>query len=353
MLTSQGRNAPRQRERDAQVGSPLGSSVCAVTVTYGERQHLLRQVLLALLKERAIGNIVVVNNGAPWDVQNLSEELGPSRINVVNLETNRGSAAGFAAGIQRACDLGTDFIWLLDDDNVPEEGALAELLGAYAHLRNDFAEHSLAVLASRCVFFGGEGIPRRYRPSSFLYFHVLDIPRKFWCRTPWGRPRRSGPLPALVEISYGVYGGLLFHRAAAEAHGLPREDFVVYVDDTEFVYRISRKGGALWLVNAAKIGDLEANWGGAVEKFTNSFHFWLQAGSDMRVFYSVRNQAYFESHCVPRNRLMHWLNRQVYCFTLWLAALAWRRKDRYRLFQNAIRDGLAGHLGMSPRFPLS
>lgn len=352
MSISQAEGEHCLKESGSRVESSQASSVGVVTVTYGERQHLLRQVLVALLKENAIRNIVVVNNGAPWNVQKLSEELGPGRIEVVNLGTNRGSAAGFAAGIQRACELKTDFIWLLDDDNVPEEDALAELLDAYAYLRNNFSDDALAVVASRKSFFGGGGIPRRYRPSSFLYFHVLDVPHKFWCRTPWGRPRLRGPLPALVEITYGVYGGLLFHRAAVEAHGLPREDFVVYVDDTEFVYRITRKGGALWLVNSAKITDLEANWGGAVQTFKDSFHFWLQPGSDMRVFYSIRNHAYFDSHCLPRNRLMYWLNRKVYCFALWCAALALRRMDRYRLLQNAIRDGLAGRLGMLPRFPL-
>lgn len=323
--------------------------VCAVTVTYGDRQHLLRRVVLAILKQPAVRMIIIVNNGARWNVRALAEEVGRGKIKVVDLQGNCGSAVGFTAGIKRACELRAELIWLLDDDNEPQEGALSELLGAYARLRNNFTEDKLVVAAFRHGLLEGVGTDEP-TPSTFLGFHVFDIPRKFWLRIPWRHSQQCGQLPALVEISHGVYGGLLFHHAVVEKHGLPREDFVLYIDDTEFTYRIKRDGGALWLVTAAKIVDLEAGQG--LGGFEDSFHLWLKGGSDMRVFYSVRNHVYFDSHCLPRNRLMYWINRRVYCFVLWLAALVLQSMDRYRILQCAIQDGLAGHLGVAPRFPL-
>ena len=36
---------------------------------------------------------------------------------------NEGSAPAFGAAIARARDLGTDYVWLLDDDNLPEDAS--------------------------------------------------------------------------------------------------------------------------------------------------------------------------------------------------------------------------------------
>jgi GT2 family glycosyltransferase len=339
------------------MASPIGSSVCVVTVTYGDREHLLREVLMSLLEQTAIRRIIVVNNGALWNVPALAGELGPDRVDVVELPSNRGSGAGFTAGIKRACEFGADFIWLLDDDNKPEPGALSQLLAAHAHLRARYSEDDLAVVALRPVLEGriSSGLlPTRMsdRPSSFWSFHVFDLPHKIWCRMPGGRPQAVTELPPLIEAEVGPYGGLLFHRAVVEKYGFPRQDFVLYRDDLEFTYRITRGGGALRLVTSAIIIDLDQPWH-AGHQFENSFQAWLDRGSsDMRVFYEARNRAYMDTHCFPHNRLMYWVNRRVYCFFLWIFALVFQRTDRYRLLRSAIADGIAERLDMAPRFPL-
>lgn len=331
-------------------------SVCAVTVTYGKRQHLVRQVLTALLKEPAIHKIVVVSNGVQWDVQTFAAELGVDKIEVVNLQSNQGSAIGFAAGIKRACELGTDFIWLLDDDNEPQEGALGELLAVYVHLADTLANDNMAVIAHRCTrpTGPGTGVPPsrlRRRPSSFGNFHAFDIPYKLWRRSPWWRPYPIEELPPLIEAQSGPYGGLLFHNAVIKRHGLPRKDFVLYGDDTEFTHRITRNGGIIRLVTGAKVVDLEPSWH-FVKRFSNSFRGYLQGGNDTRLFYGTRNQTYLDSHCLPHRRLMFWINRQVYCLGLLFFALSLRRFDRYCLLQKAIRDGLEGRMGVHPEYPL-
>lgn len=350
-------NRPQVRKDEAEksAGAP---SVCAVTVTYGDRQHLLRQVLVAILRQPAVQTIVVVSNGAPWDVKALAGKLSPGKIKVVDLQVNGGSAAGFAGGIKRACELGADYIWLLDDDNEPQENALSELIGAYVRLRSDFPEDSLAVVALRPMLewrISTGLLPRRLndRPSSFWSFHVLDLPHKIWCRTPWGRPRAVETLPPLIETAVGPYGGLLFHRTVIEKHGLPRQDFVLYRDDLEFTYRITRDGGAIRMVTSATITDLDESWH-TKDRVGTSFRSWLETTrSEVSVFYDARNRTYVDSHCLPHNRLMYWVNRRIYCFVLWIFALSSRRMDRYELLQSAIADGLAGRMGMVSTFPLS
>lgn len=356
MLISRPGEDRDSHEENFTAGTPFGSSVCAVTVTYGERRHLLRRVLASLLKEEAIRRIVVVSNGAQWNVRALAREVASDTIEVVELGNNFGFGAGFAAGIKRACELGPELIWLLDDDNEPQGNALAERLVAYASLRAEFSQDKVAVVALRPgpdwrISAGLLPAHIKTRPSSSWSFHVFDVPSKIWHRTPWGSSQGGGTLPPLIETEVGPYGGLLFHRDTVKRYGLPRQDFILYRDDLEFTHRIPRDGGAIRLVTSAIIDNLDPPW--YASRSASSFQAWLEEGaSDMRVFYEARNRTHMDSHCLPHNRLMYWFNRHVYCTTLRIFVLALRRMARFRLLQTAIGDGMAGRRGIAPRFPL-
>lgn len=337
-------------------GGPVGH-VCVVTVTYGDRRHLLRPVLTSLLEEEAISKIVVVSNGTQWDVCSLARELAPHRIEVVNLPKNLGSAVGFGTGIKTACDLGAEFIWLLDDDNRPEEGALRDLLSALEDLSSTSSQEGLAVSAFRSsrpsnfTTRGATTVPRVRRRSSFWSFHLLDVPRKIWRRTPWAGREEPGNVQRLIRVSDAAYGGLLFRPAVVQKFGLPRPDLVLYEDDTEFTRRITRGGGAIYLVRSALLRDLEEPWG-AKSRSGLPVRGWLKDIGDGPAFYAARNLTYVDARREPHNRFIFSVNRRVYCGALLLFAVVFRRLNRYRLLRSAIRDGLAGRLGMHPEHPL-
>ncbi len=329
--------------------------VTVVTVTYGERRALLRQVLDSL-PAQGVSRAVVVDNGARWPVK---EELAAAYgdfAQVVEMGRNTGSAGGFAAGLQRALETGAEYIWLLDDDNRPAPDCLAALGAAYQDLRWQHSADLLAVLAFRPEHQAdvAAGVPLRYvtpRPNSFLDFHVLDIPYKFWRRTPWGRPRPRGTLPARVDLVIAPYSGLFFHRALVERFGLPRADFVLYADDSEYSHRLVRAGGRLALIPAACIEDLESSWNVRQHR-GSSFGVLLGQGSDLRVYYGTRNRVYFDAHYRAHERLVFALNRWVYLAALAGLARFRGRCARLALIREAVRDGLAGRLGTHARFPL-
>ena len=329
--------------------------VTVVTVTYGERRALLRQVLDAL-PAQGVSRAVVVDNGARWPVKDELAAAYGNFVEVVEMGCNTGSAGGFAAGIRRALETGAEFIWLLDDDNRPAPDCLAALGAAYQDLRGQHSADLLAVLAFRPEHQAdvAAGVPLRYvnpRRNSFRGFHVLDIPYKFWRRTPWGRPRARGGLPARVDLVIAPYSGLFFHRAMVERFGLPRADFVLYADDTEFTYRLTHAGGRIALITTAPIEDMESSWN-VRQHQGSSFGVLLGQGSDMRVYYGTRNGVYFDAHCREHNRLIFALNRWVYLAAVAGLARVGGRRARLALIQQAVRDGLAGQLGMQARFPL-
>ncbi len=333
----------------------INHSITVVTVTYGDRKTLLLQVLESLPEQR-VARIVVVNNGAHWSVQSELAAAYGDFVDVVEMGANTGSAKGFATGIQRALDLGAEYVWLLDDDNRPHGDALLKLLDAYTEAQKTAPRDRLAVVAFRPehqadVAMGVAADRINPRANSFRGFHVLDIPYKIWRRTPWRKPKAQGKLPETVTLDTAPYSGLLFHRDLIQAIGLPNDIFVLYADDLEFTYRITKKGGKIFLVVAAIIDDLESSWN-IKANFSNGFVGHLKGAGDFRAYYGTRNSTYVYNTYIKKNSFVFWINRMVYEGLLFLFSVALGERARYQLLREAIKDGLAGRLGMNDRFPL-
>jgi len=330
-------------------------NVTCVTVTYGDRRALLHQVLDELLRQW-VGKVVVVDNGSYWAVKHELEAAYGTFVDVVTMGRNTGSAGGYAAGIRHALKLGAEYLWLLDDDNLPKQGCLATLLAAYGRLRADNPADKLAVLAFRPEHQAdvAAGVPlHRINPrrNAFYRFHLLDLPYKVLRRTSWIRHYRQRDLPAIVNLDVAPYSGLLLHRMAIEQMGLPREDFVLYADDLEYSHRLVRAGGLIALVTAAPLEDLESSWN-VRSASRSTFNVLLTQGSDFQAYYGMRNSAYFNAHCRSHGRLTFLLNRLIFLNALAVCACLWGRKERYRLIMEAVRDGFSGKLGINPKFAL-
>src|SRR5947208_3512337 len=99
--------------------------VTAVVVTYGNRFNLLKQVVTRLLEE-CIDLIIIINNGSTSESFTKLSELANNNsvIKLFSFQKNEGSAIGFRKGIELAYNSENEFIWILDDDNVPSNGAL-------------------------------------------------------------------------------------------------------------------------------------------------------------------------------------------------------------------------------------
>jgi GT2 family glycosyltransferase len=333
----------------------LRADVCAVIVTYGNRFHLVRRVIEAVL-QNGVKKVVVVDNGMlPECSACLDALMGDSGavINVVSLPENRGSAGGYKAGLEYAirCTV-CEYIWFLDDDNVPDDGALAALLEQYQELGKTFSRDALALLSLRedreylrDIANGAHVADVFPRHSSFMGFHLCDVPRKLIRRI---HIRRNDEMPSagqvVARIPYGPYGGLFFHRSVVSCIGYPDERFFVYADDTEFTYRITRNGGALYLVASSLIRDAEPRWNKR-SKGNTSFSRLLLADDGFRVYYAMRNRVYFDLHSWAENHGWYQMNKWIYLSILGLLAILFARLERFALVRRAVREGERGDLG--------
>ena len=98
--------------------------VCSVIVTYGDRFHLLKQVIEACYKE-GVDKVIVIDNASEENSKKQLKEYekeNQDRLKVIYLEENIGSAGGYKRGLQEAYECEEcEYIWLLDDDNMPQK----------------------------------------------------------------------------------------------------------------------------------------------------------------------------------------------------------------------------------------
>jgi GT2 family glycosyltransferase len=273
---------------------------------------------------------------------------------VQSLGGNKGSAAGFKAGMALALSLGSELILLLDDDNLLAPGCLRELL-------NQWQNH--AACGAPADSFAVHGLRTRPelkkpaanklcepRPNSFLGFHVCEIPAKLLRRyIPALCSQRAAP--SLMRVA--SYGGTMLHCDLLARIGLPDESYLLYVDDYEFSSRITARGGQIHLIQSAVIHDIDPPAGCATKRpiaglFTRRLETQHLAG----LYYATRNMTFFERHTTPVDNIIYTVNGAIFMTILTIIAFRRRRFLQYRIILQAIRDGDNRLRGHNPAYPL-
>jgi rhamnopyranosyl-N-acetylglucosaminyl-diphospho-decaprenol beta-1,3/1,4-galactofuranosyltransferase len=272
--------------------------VVAVVVTH-DRRDLLAEALAAVEAQTRVPDVVVVVDNASSDgTAELLDERFPD-VDQVRLPYNTGGAGGFAAGIARALELDATAVWLMDDDTVPEPGALAALLATHTRYRP-------TVTASRVLWTDGRE-------------HPMNTPRT-----------RSAGIPGHLRIRSASFVSVLLDAGAVRECGLPVADYFLWNDDFEYTLRLLR--GRLGLLCA----------GSVVAHRTASPDF----DPGARFFYEVRNKVWLftRSRCLaPGERLLY----AGSTLRRWAGAFA-GSSDRPRLVRELGR-GLWAGLRAGPR----
>ena len=324
------------------------SQVTVVTVTYGDRRHLLEPVLRAALAQE-VGKIIVVNNGTSWNVDALANAMG-SKVIVLNMDGNVGSAGGYSEGIALAMETECKAIWLLDDDNLPKADCLKELL----HATNLADSEKFVALAARPRFIANltafatkESFAKK--SNYFLGFHVLEIPAKLKKLFTRSQPRNISTHCADINICIAPYGGMLFHKSLPYDIGLPKAELCLYADDSEYAWRMVHSSYSIRLICSAVVDDLD-NW---EHTFHRKFGItaWLDAPT-FRLYYGMRNHIWFAFYRVCKNKILFLFNGLIFFIILVsLGAL----QGKYRVITtiyDAAHDGLSSDLGENHKYLL-
>ncbi|WP_184544767.1 glycosyltransferase [Mucilaginibacter sp. FT3.2] len=322
--------------------------VCVLTVTYANRWQFLEQVLNRLLSLAQVTQVVVVNNASVYSVDTKVAGLNNNRVTVLNNTENIGSAGGYKQAIEYAyLQTDADMVWLLDDDNLPDEHALATLLTRWDEIAGANNKKALYCLREdrlpHVKIARGESPERYYLvPDNFMGFSVFNILKNRGYKKN-DRFGKDVPYKDKAVMPYVPYGGLLMHRSLIEVIGYPDEQFFVYVDDSEYTYRITQSGATIWLIPACKVIDVDTSQG--INYQAKPFHSHLLDLWSFRTYYSVRNRMYFYAKVAGSSAFVFGLNKSLYLFYLWVVSILSGKRGEYSKLVSAVNDGLRGKLG--------
>jgi rhamnopyranosyl-N-acetylglucosaminyl-diphospho-decaprenol beta-1,3/1,4-galactofuranosyltransferase len=295
-----------------QPGGDLPPRVVAVIVTWNRRELLLESLAAVQAQTRAPDLVVVVDNASTDGTPTAVRGRFPS-VQVAELDANYGGAGGFAFGMGLALAAGADLIWLMDDDTVPEPGALLALLAA----RASHPGRPPALVASRVVWTDGRD-------------HPMNTPRAkpFASRSEQQAAAASGCIP----IRSASFVSILVEAAECRRRGLPLADFFLWNDDFEFTTRLLR--GRTGLLCRDSVVVHKTRTFGATD-----------ADPGDRFFYEVRNKIWTlrAESLGPAERLLY----AGSTLRRWLRTY-WRSADR-RVLRASLRRGLSAGLRSSPR----
>jgi len=327
----------------------MNERVIAVTVTYSDRWKYLLQVIPAVFQQAHIDRLIIVDNASSYDLKANISTTFPNfynRIIILTQSENLGSAGGFSIGIKKAYELNAEFVYLLDDDNLPESNTVSILVKECTQINFKFP---VALLSYRYrnlpnLQKAAHGQEVRYfydKPNSFLGFSLESMLLK---KSNKSLPTSNALLPK-VSILQAPYGGLFLPRATITAIGFPNEQLFLYADDTEYTYRIIQQGGSIWMITDSKLQDLETSWWSDSKALKKKWSEPLLEEGGFKVYYSTRNLTWFLWKNLSPNPVLFFINGLVYLGYLLVKALLTGKLGAYGTILVAVKDGLLGRLG--------
>lgn len=291
-------------------------SICAVVVTYN-RKTLLLKCLNALKAQTAqLTHIVVINNASTDGTIDLLHQQGwinDVSFTLITLPSNQGGAGGFYEGIKYAYENQFDYIWLMDDDGLPDISCLEKLL-PHATDKNYIGPLVLNIENPQELTF-----TLRLPKSKTVLSNIQDIKKNNFNKI----------IPDIVM----PFNGILFCRKLVENIGLPRKEFFIWGDDIEYTWRAKKAGYDIHTITDAKFYHPKEKTLG-----TPMFFNFLK-------FNDTESQ--LKLYCMCRNNIRNLLDYKgfsisfLYCIkVIWFYALTQKKISKLKLSLLGIKDGI-------------
>jgi GT2 family glycosyltransferase len=196
--------------------------VWGVIATY-HRPQLLQRTIAALQDQGpALAGVILIDNGGMGELP-----TGPVPIRLIRPPENLGTAGGLAAGLQAGLtDLAITHFWILDDDAVPEAGALTAMLQAGEQTDAAAVTCLLSDATGRVAWFPG---PLKQPAWNVIRSGVTPVE---FCE-------RCGTAP--LRWNWATWASMLIARPAIETVGLPNAKLWYQGTDIEYSLRLSAR----------------------------------------------------------------------------------------------------------------
>ncbi|MDE5822853.1 MAG: glycosyltransferase [Paramuribaculum sp.] len=221
---------------------PQIPKIAAVIVTFN-RIDMLRDAISAVKAQILQAHIIVINNGSTDGTLQYLNSV--ENITVITQE-NLGGAGGFYTGMKYACENGFDFVWVMDDDVLPEPDCLEILYKDYQYLS---AYENVGYICSRVFSTTGEvaNVP------------IIDYKANSTGYADWAKYLDKG----IIKVESSTFVSVFIPTQVIFTLGLPYLEFFIWGDDTEYTRRITNSNYSAYLSGKSNI--IHRRIGGALD----------------------------------------------------------------------------------------
>jgi len=210
--------------------------IAAVIVTYNRIELLQECIQSVLNQEGQKCDLLIVDNASTDGTAEYLEEISSKYSNICcfRLDHNTGGAGGFYYGIKKAVELGYDYIWVMDDDTIPDPDCLYQLMEAD---RITGGPGCYGFLSSASFWTDGSECKMNRQKINKKYFDKLEHLQD-----------------GLVLIDQATFVSLFLPKETVLRAGLPIKEYFIWGDDIEYTRRISvRMNMPSYLVGKSKV----------------------------------------------------------------------------------------------------
>lgn len=204
-----------------------------VIVTYNRLQLLKECIECVRQQERSFDRAVIVDNCSSDGTSEYLDSLNGNvaqELNIVHSEKNLGGAGGFYVGIKELYQQ-VDYVLVIDDDAMIDADFLKNIItnmveGIYAYSGSIITKENIDTSHRRIL-----------KNSVFMLKSDVAL---------------SGYEQSFFDYDLSTFCGLMVSTDIIRKIGLPRKDYFIWYDDTEYSLRI-RKYTKIRNINSAQI----------------------------------------------------------------------------------------------------
>lgn len=267
--------------------------------------------------------IVVVDNASTDGTREYLNEWKKKNIQgiekkVITANRNLGGSGGFALGIEEGCKLDCDYIFLADDDAVPEENMLSEL----ERQSKRIPDKKIAALCTAI-----------YNYDKHEYMHRCNIKKNIFGIKFKGLPESEYSKP-FFKVDVLTFVGACISKEVAKKIDNVKTEYFIYFDDSEYSIRLNNEGNIYCIPSSIMHHDV---------------------GNDRRSswkdYYDTRNwidlvKVHYSYPLLVSAVIKMYLKRVSI-----LAKIARNRSKEHRIMcKEAIKDGISGNLGINSKY---
>lgn len=208
------------------------TTVAVVIPVYGREDAFVTVGLLRKWPSACRLRILIVDNGNGPELSARLGTLAGDDCEVIRLETNQGGAGAYRAGMLAALKTDAEYLWLLDDDALPNERTLPGLLSVFAE-ESARGGAPVGVVGSAML---GRVHPKLVTEVGCHVSRLTGLRRRYL---------EGADIESLGErtfpVDYCAAASFLVRREAVEKVGV-FEDIFIHQDDVDFCFRV-REGG--------------------------------------------------------------------------------------------------------------